>query len=522
MITRRSIVHKLFFFLMTIILSIPSIAFAAEKDLALFPLAFYIDPSKDFLRQGIRSMLVSRLSGEGIQLVSQDRIDPILNEDDKKGITSRERAEDLAKSLKAHYALFGSITSIGSNYSLDLAIIDLSKDESQLARISEVVNEDELIPKLGDLAQRFRTMMERPSAPARKTTEEALTTPRPFTNKPLFEPQADGHYAIRPTGFKPMGMDFTACDTGDLDGDGEIELVVLSQDKLQIFTKTDETLELKSSLSPGFGSDFFKVSVGDADQNGMAEICVVSRSGESRPKSTVYEWNGTFKKRYEQIGHLQITRSRNNGEAKILFQDSTSINFFSGEIWLMEQDKAGALIKKQKIKGLEDAQFYTLIFFDLNKDGKEEILGLGKPDQSQTARLHIWDKDGEFLWRSEDQFGGTNNIIKLYQGTRRDPIDVPINSKPVVVDVNGDGKEEILIIKNIPSVKMLENFKIFVKANLTAFEIDGIEPVSLWTSKEIEYCITDMQMAGETLFLVGHKGRMAKFGRQVGRIMWIE
>jgi hypothetical protein len=62
----------------------------------------------------------------------------------------------------------------------------------------------------------------------------------------------------------------------------------------------------------------------------------------------------------------------------------------------------------------------------------------------------------------------------------------------------------------------------FVKGTLTAFKIDGMELVSSWTTKEIDYCITDMQMSGNILFLVGHKGHVSNMGKEEGRIMWME
>jgi hypothetical protein len=99
---------------------------------------------------------------------------------------------------------------------------------------------------------------------------------------------------------------------------------------------------------------------------------------------------------------------------------------------------------------------------------------------------------------------------------------IPFNSRPVITDIDGDGREEVLVIKNSPSIEKLESFKIFVKATLTAFEIQGTELFSSWTSRDIEYCITDMRMAGKTLYLVGHKGHMSNFGKEIGRIMWIE
>ena len=127
--------------------------------MALLPLVIHSGQSKDYLQPGLKSMLVSRLSGEGIQLISEEKLYPLLSEKEKQGINSSQRAEEVAKALKADFAVFGSLTSIGTGYSLDLSVLDLTKAEPKLTRISEAVPEDQLIPKLSDIAYDIRAVI---------------------------------------------------------------------------------------------------------------------------------------------------------------------------------------------------------------------------------------------------------------------------------------------------------------------------------------------------------------------------
>ena len=69
-------------------LFLPCKVSGSGKSLALLPLTIYADPSKAYLRQGVRSVLLSRLSGEGLNLVGDEVLAPVLTEKDREGITS--------------------------------------------------------------------------------------------------------------------------------------------------------------------------------------------------------------------------------------------------------------------------------------------------------------------------------------------------------------------------------------------------------------------------------------------------
>ncbi len=69
--------------IVALLLSQPSTA--ADKSLVLLPLVIYSDQPKDYLRPGLNSMFVSRLSGEGLQLIGDEKLSPLLSEKEKAG-----------------------------------------------------------------------------------------------------------------------------------------------------------------------------------------------------------------------------------------------------------------------------------------------------------------------------------------------------------------------------------------------------------------------------------------------------
>lgn len=529
--------------LLSIIFFGPLSALASTKTLVIFPLAIYADQSKAYLGQGIKRMLISRISGEGIEIVPDEKYISLLDKSEKKGVTSKKRAEEMARGLKADYAVFGSITTIGGGYSLDLSLLEVAKDGSKLTKISNAVDEDQLIPQLSDVAYQLRAFIEGkeiPSKktagePARRTAEKADVLPKPSTTKGIFskvESEEQGPKAIekglffKPTreyqGFKPtgkisVGMSVMAFDMGELDAKSGVEILVLGRKKLLVYSSHGASFALKDTLKAGFGEDFLRVSVGDTDNNGMAEIYLVSRYG-IRARSTVYEWTGTFKRLDRRAGHMQAIKDPISGKALLLFKDSKVDEFFSGGMYVMEYEKGGKLTKREQLPKLKGAQFYTLALFDFDRDGGPEWIGLG--DES---RPYVWDKQGEVLWNGDKHLGGTNNAIALGDALPGDPPPrIAFNSRLLVTDIDGDGKREILSIKNIPLIEHALHFKVYTKSLLFVYRIEGQGLSPAWTTGNIDWCLTDMQTHGQTLFLAAQKGKVSNVGKGSSQIMWFE
>jgi hypothetical protein len=527
--------------LLALILFLPLPASAADKTLVLLPLALYADESKSYLRQGVKSILASRLAGGGLHVIGDEALGSLLNENDKAGISDKDRAEEVARTLKADYALFGSITTLGAGYSLDLSLLELNKDGSKHTRVSEAVNEDQFIPRMADVAYRVRALIEGKEMPAPKMEQRAPVLAQPQTPKGIFSKLAGEGEApaitekglfyrsteaqgFAPTGRISVGMDVMSFDTGDVDGTGGAELLVLGRKKLILYQQQGASFVRKETLKAGFGDDFLKVSVGDTDNDGKAEIYLVSSYG-ARARSTVYEWKGRLEKRDRRSGHMQVVKYPGKEKALVLFQDSKAGEFFSGKIYILNPDEKGKLTEKEPLPAPKGVQFYTLARYDLDKDGAAEWFGLGAPGLREEAGLYVWDKQGKTLWSGNRKLGGTNNAIRTGERTGLgDPLPrVSFNSRLVITDVDGDGRREVLAVKNIPLIEQTQDFRVYTKAKLTAFTIEGASLVPAWSTREISYCVTDMQEEGGTLFLAAHKGRVVTaMTKEYGYIMWFQ
>ena len=202
-----------------------------SKTLVLFPLALYSDTPMDFMRQGARTMLLSRLAGGGIEVVAEDKVNSVMGAAAGAPVTERQAASGFARALGADYALFGSITSAAGGYSLDLALLDVGKDPEKLSRLSDAGTANQFIPRLADVAYQVRALIEgtpmpsvrregpAPEAPAEPRTYKGLFSglggdagQRGPTEKGLFQRTRRDSRQFNPSGsisvgFAPMGFD---------------------------------------------------------------------------------------------------------------------------------------------------------------------------------------------------------------------------------------------------------------------------------------------------------------------------
>ena len=509
--------------ILALLLSQPSMA--ADKSLVLLPLAIYSDQPRDYLRPGLKSMFVSRLSGEGLQLIGDERLNPLLKEKEKEGVASKERAEEIARALKADFAVFGSLTSIGPGFSLDLSVLELGKEESKVTRISEAVPEDQLIPKLSDMVYNIRAVIAGVDIrPQRR--EEAEADPKNKSIIGLFYPPGAEDKTLKPAGRISMGMDVMGCDTGDLDGDGQPELVVMGRKKLLVYAKK-EKLVLKDTLEASMGEEFIKVSVGDLNGDGKSEIYLVS--SDAKATSSILEWTGKFRKILKTQGHLQVVKAADS-KPLLLSQDSyaspdtfsldaSTKSYFSGKISVMAFDGA-SLTPKEALPGFaEGAQLYTLTPIDPGRRSLSGYVGL-----NLDSYLSLWDGNGNLVWRAEEKVGGTNNFITPTGMVGQQEMLNPtfLNARILVTDLNQDRKKEILVIENILMSKYTRVMKIVEKSNLVAYAAEPGRLAPIWKTPTFSYCITDMQTDGKSLFLAAQRGKMGTFGEGSGSIFWFE
>jgi hypothetical protein len=492
-------------------------SFAADKKVAVLPLALYADPGKAYLRQGINSMLASRLSGEGLQVLGDQAVAPFLRKGEENGITSPERAGELAELLKVDYAVFGSVTSTGAGFSLDLSILD--REKAKVTNVSEAVTEDQLIPKISDVVYDFRAIIagvdirkfERPGA------EEDQG------GKGLFFKRSETAYSFQPAGSTTVRTRLMSLDAADLDGDGKTEVAAVGQDKLMLYQRMERGLEQVGLMEADTGEQYLKVSLGDMDKDGKWEIYLVSFYG-GRAQYTILQWEGKFKKLVDRTsGHIFVARDQSQeGRDMLLYQDSSVLRVHDGDVWIMDLGAGGKPAKKEKLPFLKEAQIYTLSLCDLDRNGMIEVVGLGKADMDGTAPVIGWDMKGQEMYRTQQPAGGTNNAVSLtLQGPENPPTRVAFNSRLVCTDVDDDGVRELLVPMNQLLIGHLD-FKHYVDGYLAAFRLEGAALVEVYKTRRIKYCITDLQVQGETLFMAAERPQISNISEGSSRILWFE
>ncbi|MEA3358839.1 MAG: hypothetical protein U9R17_05460 [Thermodesulfobacteriota bacterium] len=509
---------------------------AHAKTLAVFPFAVYSDKPSDFIRHGVNSMLTSRLSGGDIEIIRYKDFESLLIGDEKNGIIKEKRAEELSRKLNLDFSIFGSITTLAKSYSLDLSVFTLKPKGASLKKISHVLKEDQFIPKLSDIAYQIRAVIEGKEIAIPKTAapspiiDDSKTSPMGIFSeigkekkgsadieKGLFFQETREAKGFKPTGKISVDFSIMAFAVGNLDGKDGAELIMLGRKKLFIYTKKGDAFVNVDILKAGIGEDFIKVSVGDADKNGLTEIYLISRYG-IRARTTVLKWSGSFKKLNRLTGHLQAIKDPSKNKTVLLFQASKADEFFQGPLFFMDYDQQGKLVQSDKAPKLKGAQFYTVALFDLDKDGNNEWIGLG-----EDSRLQVWNNQGNVIWKGTKQLGGTNNAIRIGNAAPGELSPrVSFNSRPLITDIDHDGKEEILVVKNIPLVKHMADFKVYDKSSLIGYRIEGTDLSPAWETRDTDFCLVGMEGYGRTLYLAAQKAKIINIKKGSGLVMWFD
>ena len=108
--------------------------------------------------------------------------------------------------------------------------------------------EDQLIPKLSDIAYDIRAVIS--GVDIRPQKREAPPAGPEAVMGLFYKPGAVGR-EMTPAGRISVRMGVRSCDAGDLNGDGQVELLVMGQDRLLVYGKKEGSMSLLDTLKSG-------------------------------------------------------------------------------------------------------------------------------------------------------------------------------------------------------------------------------------------------------------------------------
>ncbi|MCK9229814.1 MAG: FG-GAP-like repeat-containing protein [Syntrophales bacterium] len=504
-----------------------------RKSLGILPFTIHSSEDIEYVRSGIWDMLISRLSAAGeIDVVDKQAIVGALT---ARGVTELEVSDayEIGRNLSLDYVLWGSITKIGSSISLDGRLLDVATQTAPVGVSEQTRGMDDVIPKIGDLSRRVHAHIlgrDLPAAapPAPVVSRQVQQQPQertPGAGEPVDVLRShqgtltaiiNPSYIMSPDVLDREGFfmsprypkKFKGMDIGDVDGDGKNEVVVIDRNTVMIYQLRDEGFVLKHSITGSSADNHIAVDVADINGNGTPEIIVTSMM-RTRLNSFIIEYRDGA---YETIAaglpwFFRVIESSNGPQ--LLGQQLGMDHPFEKPIYQVIWDN-GSYRQGRRMSIPEGLAVYGMTMASLDGGRTERVIALDTYDRLNVyqkttkplSKIHVFGGSSDLVWKSNEAFGGSDNLIDFelrrsgVAGSEKlgEEENVYANVRILTYDLKGDGKNEIIIIKNESTTeRLLRNVKIFNRSEIYGFSWDGLGLLENWKTRSIQGYVTDYQ-----------------------------
>jgi TolB-like protein len=488
------------------------VALAASPALAQQPLTYGVLPFEvhgpeiyNHLSQGIQSMLISRLNREGRFVpVDKAKVSPT----GKLAPGSTEQAREIAASLGAEYLIWGSVTILGKEASLDIQVMEQGQEPwSQSSRTVL----DNLIPVLESSAASINDRIfpsQRPDpVPAKSGTMVKQLSPglvmneteqgQQFYLNPEFRyggtTDAAGQFRSQSLPFSSLGM-----IVGDADNDGRNEIFIIEDRRVRAYSfEQGKLLELDTFELP---HTFLCLNINmlDIDRDGYQEI-IVTALQEKTPRSFMLNLKDKkFTAVAERIDlYLNVIRTppdflptligQKQGWERLLQSPVHEIDRISGEFRLGRRLSLPSEANALNFNYLPQKDGYKLVLAD-KKD-----------------KLRIYSERGELQYSTMDEYAGSGIGLETddtMPGLRKSRSSegnetyyyVPLRLLPM--DLNKDGNAELIVNRNISLAgRLFGRYRSFPQGEIHNLVWDGIGLNTTWKTRRLKGTVEDYGVA---------------------------
>jgi len=484
-------------FLIVLVLAASSLA-QAPKKVAILPFTMNAQQDLTFLQEGIMDMLSSRLAWKDRLYVVEK---PLVRSKAQEAGTplDKEKALSIGRDLGTDYVILGSITVFGESVSLDAKILDVAKGEELITAFKQTKGMEDVIPAVNEFAEDINAkIMGRYVPPTVAARPE--------------EPEAAG--ALLRVGESPGGrkvahtqrfeMEILSLDVGDVDGDGQNEIVFVEQDNLYMYKWREQRFVQIQAVKEGWAPNYVWVSLGDLDGDNKAEVYLSNLSGTT-VSSMVLEWQGNGLKKVveKESWFLRVIDTPGQGQ-RLIGQKRQTDGAFRGDVYFLERNKDG-LVQKEPLRLPGAANVFNYAILPVKDTTVPYTVLLDRYE-----KLCVYNSNGERIWRSNEQFGGSLNSLPtgssggMSKSYKAIPLPLPIFR----ADVDDDEQEELVIAQNQSrTMNLTDNYRDFTSGKVLFMKWDGVGLTEEWTSQKVQgavagYVIRDVDNDGLPELLV--------------------
>lgn len=498
---------------------------AAPSDpahVAVFPFQVHSNEDISYLVNGIVDMLSSRFfNEEKVLVVSREKVDKAL----AGALLSRMTQEEvvrIGKDLGADYVIYGSVTHLEKASSIDARAVDVSGEKSPVLFYKQCDTLGEVIEGVNRLAMDVREKMFGVPSPLAAAPPEPGSGPavEPVEKAPAPEKDTYDHpeekYAAktrkleenslsRETGLTPVAVslpqkeiaeflksknfkdEFKGMAAGDVDGDGNVETVMISGRKIYIYRIKGETFSKVKEIDGPRHQKYISVDVADIKKDGRAEIFITRVRTDSKSiESFVLEWNG---KDFENIHreknrYYRIIRHPERGEILVVQKAGIGEVFLPGIFEAAWDGAAYSLL--DRINAPKSAFLYGLSLGDIAGDGRVRAIVMGKDDY-----IRVFDDSGAREWKSEDHYGGSESHLDD-SGKTESANRVYLPQRILLTDMDRNGSQEVITVKNDSKAgRVFTKYRFYNRGQFESLSWDGLGLSPIWSTKKLSGYICD-------------------------------
>ncbi|MCP4629287.1 MAG: hypothetical protein GY850_38150 [bacterium] len=489
---------------------------ADPKRIALLP--FKINSAQDlsFLKDGIFDMLTSRLSKEGrVEVYSREQVEGAVQTEAASGNINEATARGIGTRLNADFVLFGSLTVLGENVSIDAKMVDISGGKPTMTFFDQSRDLGAVITKINLIAADINARMFDRTMAATKTPA-AAAPPQPTKKKDIYvhpesvlkqdgfirqgETDAANSGIIMPGEARESQAKFWksanfkhlihGISLGDVDGDEKIETVIITPHEVIIYRSEAGRFQKLQEIPAGRKS-LTAVDVADVNGNGYAEIFVTSLNAHKNALvSMVFEYDGeNFVKIVDDSPWFYRVADTPARGRILLGQRSRVAKHHSGKIYeLIAQN--GEYVPTDRIKTPRETNLLGFTIGDVLNNGQENAVAYRRNDH-----LRVIDSAGKVIWDGGDRLGGS---MLYYNGPKEDLGDIEnrkyLPMRLLVRKNRASDGMEVITVKNHELTGRRLEYRKFTKSHIEAFTWNGMGLAPNWKTRQISGYIQDFAL----------------------------
>lgn len=471
------------------------------KTFAVLPFGVHGPQEYQYLSQGIQSMLTTRLTWP-------ENFTPLDAGTVKKTVTSLPAdsgaAEKIRQALGVDYLVWGSLTVMGQECSLDVNTIDptgANQPRPMQTQLSKV------IPSLETVAQDINAQaFGRPESAVAKTQpvvapmNESLIVNETkagtaYANPSLRYEDADstlGRWRSQTMPFASRGM--VVCDG---DGDGQNEVFLMTDSDLIAYRVTNGEMRQVAEMKLPPNRNYVRLNSIDINRDGRHEL-VIAGAMDQDPKSLIVEYDGKFVIKEDYIPYfLGVLNMPPAFTPTLVGQSVGKAKYMQSSIHQMVKS-GGKYELGPSIALPMGGNVFNVTFMPF--ENSHQIIMIDDFD-----RMRIFSATGALLSVTDETYAGSNLGIEYHPAAlgmkapdaKQSPqytVYIPLRGIPANLDK--DNRYELIISRNISvSAQLFSNYRDYPQGEMHSVYWDGVGMSLQWKTARIKGTIVDYALS---------------------------